>query len=254
MRSVELFAGGGGLALGTHLAGFSTELVAEWDARSCQTLRDNYAANDSKQAFTQVKVCEGDVRDIDWSGVAPGVDLVSGGPPCQPFSLGGKAMAAEDPRDMFPATAEVIRQLQPRAFMIENVRGLTRAAFTNYFSYIQLRLAHPDITPRQGESWADHHGRLQAEHTSAHTDLQYKVVTQLVNAADYGVPQQRWRVFLWALGATSTLSGLSPHLLTQVLHCVQFRNRENTGIVIVSQNHSRKLRSETVEIRSCCRG
>lgn len=163
-------------------------------------------------------------------------------------------MAAEDPRDMFPATAEVIRQLQPRAFMIENVRGLTRAAFTNYFSYIQLRLAHPDITPRQGESWADHYGRLQAEHTSAHTDLQYKVVTQLVNAADYGVPQQRWRVFLWALGATSTLSGLSPHLLTQVLHCVQFRNRENTGIVIVSQNHSRKLRSETVEIRSCCRG
>lgn len=195
MRSVELFAGGGGLALGTHLAGFSTELVAEWDARSCQTLRANYAANDSKQAFTQVKVCEGDVRNIDWSGVAPGVDLVSGGPPCQPFSLGGKAMAAEDPRDMFPATAEVIRQLQPRAFMIENVRGLTRAAFTNYFSYIQLRLAHPDITPRQGESWADHYGRLQAEHTSAHTDLQYKVVTQLVNAADYGVPQQRWRVF-----------------------------------------------------------
>lgn len=85
MRSVELFAGGGGLALGTHLAGFSTELVAEWDARSCQTLRANYAANDSKQAFTQVKVCEGDVRDIDWNGVAPGVDLVSGGPPANRF-------------------------------------------------------------------------------------------------------------------------------------------------------------------------
>lgn len=88
MRSVELFAGGGGLALGTHLAGFSTELVAEWDARSCQTLRDNYAANDSKQAFTQVKVCEGDVRDIDWSGVAPGVDLVSGGPPLPTVFIG----------------------------------------------------------------------------------------------------------------------------------------------------------------------
>lgn len=88
MRSVELFAGGGGLALGTHLAGFSTELVAEWDARSCQTLRANYAANDSKQAFTQVKVCEGDVRNIDWSGVAPGVDLVSGGSPLPTVFVG----------------------------------------------------------------------------------------------------------------------------------------------------------------------
>ena len=143
-----------------------------------------------------VDVREGDVRKIDWSDVAPGVDLVSGGPPCQPFSMGGKAMAAEDPRDMFPATAEVIRRLQPRAFMVENVRGLTRPAFANYFSYIQLRLAHPDLVARAGESWSDHYARLQAEHTSVRTDLQYRVITRLVNAADYGVPQQRWRVFI----------------------------------------------------------
>ncbi len=136
------------------------------------------------------------MRLIDWTDLEPGVDLVSGGPPCQPFSMGGKAMAAEDPRDMFPATAEVIRQLQPKAFMIENVRGLTRPAFANYFSYIQLRLAHPDIVARSGESWSDHYARLQAEHTSVRTDLQYKVVSRLVNAADYGVPQQRWRVFI----------------------------------------------------------
>jgi len=96
---------------------------------------------------------------------------------------------------MFPATAEVIRQLRPRAFIVENVRGLTRSAFTDYFSYIQLRLAHPELVSKAGESWGDHYARLQAEHTSVRSDLQYKVLPTLVNAADYGVPQQRWRVF-----------------------------------------------------------
>lgn len=194
MRSVELFAGGGGLTLGTHLGGFSTEVVAEWDSWSCETLRVNGALG--HPLVRDIDVREGDVRKINWGDIAPGIDLVSGGPPCQPFSMGGKAMAAEDPRDMFPATAEVIRQLQPRAFMVENVRGLTRPTFANYFSYIQLRLAHPDLVARVGESWNDHYARLQAEHTSVRTDLQYRVVTHLVNAADYGIPQQRWRVFI----------------------------------------------------------
>lgn len=96
---------------------------------------------------------------------------------------------------MFPVTAEVIRQLRPRAFIIENVRGLLRPAFADYFSYIQLRLAHPELVSRVGESWGDHYARLQAEHTSVRDDLQYNVLPTLVNAADYGVPQQRWRVF-----------------------------------------------------------
>lgn len=193
MRSVELFAGGGGLALGTHLAGFTTEVVAEWDRWACDTLREN---RDAGYPLVQgIEVHEGDVRDVDWSEVAEGVDLVSGGPPCQPFSAGGKARAADDKRDMFPATAEVIRALKPRAFIVENVRGLTRSAFSDYFSYIQLRLAHPELTSRDSESWGDHFTRLQAEHTSIRTDLQYKVIPTLVNAADYGVPQQRWRVF-----------------------------------------------------------
>jgi DNA (cytosine-5)-methyltransferase 1 len=96
---------------------------------------------------------------------------------------------------MFPATAEVIRELRPRAFIVENVRGLTRPAFSDYYSYIQLRLAHPELVSREGESWGDHLARLQAEHTSVRSDLQYHVLPTLVNAADYGVPQQRWRVF-----------------------------------------------------------
>lgn len=193
MRSVELFAGGGGLALGSHQAGFTTEIVAEWNHWACDSLREN---RDAGYPLVQgIDIREGDVRDIDWSTVPEGVDLVSGGPPCQPFSAGGKGNAAEDKRDMFPATAEVIRELRPRAFIIENVRGLTRAAFSEYYSYIQLRLGHPEITANVGESWGDHYARLQAEHTSVRSDLQYRVIPTLVNAADYGVPQQRWRVF-----------------------------------------------------------
>lgn len=194
MRSVELFAGGGGLALGTCLAGFSSEVVAEWDRRACSTLRTNFLQSGSGAAPHHV--IEGDIRHIDWSIVSPGIDLVSGGPPCQPFSAGGLGRAAEDERDMFPATAEAIRVLQPRAFIIENVRGLTRSAFSEYFSYIKLRLAHPEIKSRHGESWSEHHARLVKEHKHAQSDIRYEVSSTLVNAADYGVPQQRWRVFI----------------------------------------------------------
>ena len=143
MRSVELFAGGGGLALGTRLAGFSSEVVAEWDRRACSTLRTNFSQEE--YGGNSHEVIEGDIRDVDWSRLGSGIDLVSGGPPCQPFSAGGLGRAAEDERDMFPAAAEAIRVLQPRAFIIENVRGLTRAAFSEYFEYIKLRLAHPEI-------------------------------------------------------------------------------------------------------------
>lgn len=194
MRSVELFAGGGGLALGTHLAGFTTEVVSEWNRWCCDTLRENQAAG--HPLVQGVDVRAGDVRAVDWSSVADGVALVSGGPPCQPFSGGGKGRAADDPRDMFPATAEVIRVLRPRAFIIENVRGLTRRAFSDYYAYIRLRLGHPELTSRAGESWTDHFARLRAEHGAVTSDLRYQVVPTLVNAADYGVPQQRWRVFL----------------------------------------------------------
>ncbi|MGX5694333.1 DNA cytosine methyltransferase [Dermacoccus abyssi] len=108
MRSVELFAGGGGLALGTHLAGFSTESVAEWDRWSCDTLRENRAVG--HPLVGEAAVHEGDVRAVDWSTIPDGVDLVSGGPPCQPFSAGGKAMAADDPpaRGCGPRGAGVI--------------------------------------------------------------------------------------------------------------------------------------------------
>ena len=124
MRSVELFAGGGGLLLGTHGAGFKAEVAAEWDRWACDTLREN-RAREHPMIPADCRIIEGDVRAIDWADVPDGVDLVSGGPPCQPFSAGGRARAADDPRDMFPATVNVVRTLRPRAFIIENVRGLT---------------------------------------------------------------------------------------------------------------------------------
>ncbi len=193
MRSVELFAGAGGLALGSEIAGFEPALTVEWDRWACDTIREN-----QKSGFPLVQgwhVHEGDVRTVDWSGVND-VDLVTGGPPCQPFSMGGKALAQTDPRDMFPATAEVVRTLQPRAFLIENVKGLTRATFANYFQYIVLRLEHPANVIHEAEAWDAHLRRLQGEHTATLTDqIRYNVVVSTANAADFGVPQQRHRVF-----------------------------------------------------------
>lgn len=194
MRSVELFAGGGGLLIGSHRAGFRAEIAAEWDRWACDTLRQNQAAG-HPAIETDCRIIEGDVRTINWDDVADGVDLVTGGPPCQPFSTGGKARAADDPRDMFPATVGVIRALRPRAFAIENVKGLTRTAFTDYLNYIELQLQHPELTSRPDESWGEHYKRLQGEHTTVTSDLRYNLVRTVVNAADYGVPQQRHRVF-----------------------------------------------------------
>jgi DNA (cytosine-5)-methyltransferase 1 len=195
LTSVELFAGAGGMGLGLQRGGFSPALTVEWDRFACETLRSNRDSDTALLSGWNIK--ESDVRDIDWSDFA-GVDLVSGGPPCQPFSISGRARASDDPRDMFPATAEVIRRVRPRAFIFENVRGLTRLSFANYFEYIQLRLSFPQICRRDNETWTDHLGRLQRQQTSARNRGQdsYSIVSTVVNAADYGVPQQRYRVFM----------------------------------------------------------
>lgn len=194
LRSVELFGGAGGLALGLHRAGFTSEMFVEWDRWACDTVRENAKAGHPDVQDWAVR--QGDVREVDWSGLSGEIDLVSGGPPCQPFSMGGRARAADDKRDMFPAAAEVIRTLRPRAFVLENVKGLTRAAFANYLQLIQLRLQHPDLPPRPDETWVEHLARLQSEHTGNHQGLTYKTALTVVNAADYGVPQQRHRVLI----------------------------------------------------------
>ncbi|NMW65659.1 DNA (cytosine-5-)-methyltransferase [Mobiluncus mulieris] len=196
VTGIELFAGGGGLLLGSALAGVEHLAVAEWNRWACETIREN--ARLDYPLVRGVRVLEGDVRLVDWGSELSRqrIDIITAGPPCQPFSLGGVARSADDPRDMFPTTTAVIEKLRPRAFVIENVKGLTRAAFADYFEYIKLRLQHPELKARSSESWVEHFRRLQREHTSVVSDLQYRLVTTVVDAADYGVPQRRHRVFM----------------------------------------------------------
>ena len=199
LNSIELFAGAGGLALGIGMAGFRNRAVVEWDKWACDTVRQNQRRGHPLVAGWPL--FEGDVRHWirDFDGQGEAVDLVAGGPPCQPFSMGGKHQANLDARDMFPATVDVIRRLQPRAFIVENVKGLTRASFCNYFEYIQLQLTFPELQRQVDESWIDHHQRLQQFKTSRRlggTGLAYRLVVTLVNAANYGVPQKRERVFM----------------------------------------------------------
>lgn len=195
LRSLELFAGAGGLALGTALAGFRALAAVEWDRWACETLEENVARG--YPLIQDLRVVCGDVRKFDFEGIPEGLDLVSGGPPCQPFSIGGKGKGFNDDRDMFSAFACVVARVKPRAFIIENVKGLTRAAFANYLAYIELRMSMPEIAQRPGEEWPEHLKRLEQERTSTgDKGVEYHVLKELLNAADYGAPQKRERVFI----------------------------------------------------------
>ena len=196
MRALELFAGAGGLGMGVSLAGFHHDAVVEWDRDACDTLRENKARG-VRPVADWPDVHEGDVRQFDYSSLKDRVDLVAGGPPCQPFSLGGKHRAFRDHRDMWPEAVRAIRELRPRAFIFENVRGLVRQAFATYFEHILLQLTYPEIVRHEDEEWTAHRARLERHHTTGRPDgLTYRVVFQVLNAADYGVPQRRPRVFV----------------------------------------------------------
>jgi DNA (cytosine-5)-methyltransferase 1 len=195
LKAVELFAGAGGLGMGVDLAGFECLAAVEWNQDACHTLREN-----QRRDFPLVRhwtLFQGDVRDFDYSLLPEGIDLIAGGPPCQPFSICGKHRAHNDARDMFPAAVNAVRRVRPRAFIMENVRGLTRGAFANYFQYILLQFEFPEVCRKQDEDWAHHLARLQRRKTSGRrSGLNYNVVAKVVNAADYGVPQKRERVFI----------------------------------------------------------
>lgn len=195
MKSVELFAGAGGLGLGLSLVGFEPRAVIELDRWACDTIRENQARD--YPLVADWPVFEGDAREFDYASLPKDIDLVSGGPPCQPFSVGGKHGAYRDSRDLFPVAAEVVRTLAPRAFVFENVKGITRQSFANYFQYIELRLSYPEIKRRENEEWTGHLARLEQHKTAGWSDgLTYNVVHRVLDAADYGVPQRRERVFI----------------------------------------------------------
>ena len=192
MRAIELFAGAGGLGIGVGMAGFRPLVVVERDQWCCQTLRENRSRARSPVRNWPAPT-EADIRSLDFARYEGAADIVTGGPPCQPFSIGGLHRAHDDNRDMWGEAARVVRETRPRAFIFENVKGLTRQAFSDYLGYILLQLQHPSVAKRRNEDWADHLRRLDRHHT-ARGEIEYRVVHRLLNAADFGVPQKRERV------------------------------------------------------------
>ncbi|MEV6372537.1 DNA cytosine methyltransferase [Micromonospora musae] len=203
--SVELFAGGGGLAMAVERAGFRPLLVNELVKWACKTLEANKAEPRGDEEFIPQPgqawpLVPGDVREIRFGYLWDRVDLLAGGPPCQPFSLGGVAKGDEDRRNMFPEMFRAIREIQPKAVICENVQGLQRPSFRPYFDYIERELALP-FEQRDAEvSWREHDAVLQARLSEPPTDpkRRYEVLTTRVNAADYGVPQIRNRIIMVA--------------------------------------------------------
>ena len=186
MNSLELFSGAGGLAKGLELAGFKHAALVENNKHAYASLCEN---------FDPEKVFFGDVRDFDLE-ILTNIDLVAGGPPCQPFSLGGKHQADRDKRDMFPAAIRAIERLKPKAFIFENVKGLLRKTFADYFEYILLRLTYPSFNAEVNLDWQEHLGELRSVNKLSYSGIKYNVQFKSIDAANYGVPQKRERVII----------------------------------------------------------
>lgn len=203
--SLELFAGGGGLALGLHRAGFAHAALVESDAKACATLTRNaerWAIGVSRDAaWSADRVYHEDVREFLKSQHMPThVDLLTGGPPCQPFSLGGVHAGTADERNMFPAALAFVRETLPKLVIFENVPGVTRPSFAPYFEYVEDQLRWPNCAPRSHETWQEHRARVR-QHATGGLRPSYWVRRQVINSADLGVPQTRKRVFLMAVRA-----------------------------------------------------
>lgn len=207
-RSVELFAGAGGLGMGLARAGFRHEVVVERDAAACNTLRHN-----KRKGFHLVRdwnIVEADVRSVDLTAIEGEVDLLSGGPPCTPWSIGGVNKGAADERDMWPWAVGATRTLAPRGFLFENVRNMA-ATHADYLDYAKYQLAFPELVRQDGETERDHHRRLAQYGATGRKDgLCYRVRHVLANAADYGAAQNRERVFIVGLRRDQTANWTPP--------------------------------------------
>ena len=159
MRSLDLFSGAGGLTRGLHDAGWDTVAAVEIDPHANET----YAAN-----FPGVELVRSDIRSVDFRRWRGTVDLVVGGPPCQPFSVAGRQRSHEDPRDCVPDFIRAVRGVQPVAFMMENVPGLASPRHRTYLLAIVNELRNAD----------------------------FHVTVGVLDAARFGVPQFRRRLFV----------------------------------------------------------
>jgi len=187
LSCLELFTGAGGLAKGLEMAGIQHKAFVEINNDACLTLACNYGGQ---------FIHNTDIRTFQFDQFGH-IDIISGGPPCQPFSMGGKHKGNADQRDMFPYACKAISVCTPKAFIFENVKGILRKSFSNYFEYIILRLRYPEVFLRDSECWKDHLARLEKIHTSGRYEgVKYNVVFRLLDAANYGIPQRRERVFI----------------------------------------------------------
>lgn len=162
--SIELFAGGGGLALGMHKAGFKHLLLNEFDKDACTTLKHN---------MPQWNVVHGDIHEIDFTAYRDKVDLLTGGFPCQAFSYAGKRLGFEETRGtLFFELARAVKEVRPKVFMAENVKGL---------------LEHDN-------------GRTLATIRAVIAELGYTLIEpRVLRAILYNVPQKRERLILVAI-------------------------------------------------------
>jgi len=200
MRSAELFVGCGGLALGLSRAGFHPQLMAEWDTDAVATVVHNKERR--VQHVCHWPIARRDVRDIDWTPLADTLANLAGGPPCQPFGIGGKKAGDADARDMWPEAIRAVREARPESFLFENVRNLAGPKFAPYLDWILESLRRPGELRRNDESRDQHLARMR-QSKKAPT---YAVTCQVVNAADHGAPQIRNRVLIMGI---STELGVS---------------------------------------------
>ena len=158
MKSIEICAGAGGQALGLAMAGFEHIALVEYEPEYCEVLRMNRP---------DWNVICADVHSF--SGLSyKGIDLLAGGVPCPPFSVASKQLGQNDERDLFPEAIRLVKEIKPKAVMLENVRGFLDPKFNEYRQHILNSIE----------------------------ELGYRVSIKLLNASDYGVPQLRPRVVI----------------------------------------------------------
>lgn len=163
LTCLEICAGAGGQAIGVHAAGFRPLALVEMDHHACGTLRSNRP---------EWNTIEDDLHNFSALRYRGAVDLLAGGVPCPPFSVAGKQLGADDERDLFPTALRLVGECQPKAVMLENVRGFL------------------------GENFRGYREQLWAKFET----LGYKVAEpMLLNASNFGVPQLRPRTVIVAL-------------------------------------------------------
>ena len=192
MLSAELFAGCGGLAMGMSRAGFKHSYMAEFDRDAVATVLHNKALGIEHVRDWPMGLQ--DVRDVDWTAIKK-LELLSGGPPCQPFGIGGKKAGLTDDRDMWPEAIRAVREAQPRLFLFENVRNIAGPKFRSYLEWIVAHLERPSMVRNPEEPHLSHALRM----AKARRTPEYRVTWQVVNAADYGAAQIRHRVLIFGL-------------------------------------------------------